>query len=345
MAATKRRRSEMASSTERAQTEVKEAKSCKEQPTDKYAGATKRIGEKYLIEAPPSMFTVWEICTKLNPSDPCGALEDIGLKLVGPFHEIAEKSEAAQAEWRYFYDPPEVVTIMVDTREPGRHWVYYVDSPGDVPVSVLVAARAEDYKFRAASDSLLSLVYDIAREHDEGGRIVEAIESVHTGKGDLVVSTNAWKARTRRTQGTTFSGLGVLVPYDKHTEVGYRELPVSSKALKGILDKIREAPPDKRDTSRLDEIFTWTNIGNDEGDFGMGLELGQDLFCADKPGVPPVFTKPLTTILRNAYNLLGRKEFIPVLEAHMKWRVSQYESLESEFAGLAPGCQSLAEKP
>ncbi|KAF4703741.1 hypothetical protein FOZ63_011472, partial [Perkinsus olseni] len=120
----------------------------------------------------------------------------------------------------------------------------------------------------------------------------------------------------RRTQGTTFNGLGVLVPYDKHTEVGYRELPVSSKALRGILDKIRDAPPAKRDTSKLDEIFTWTNIGNDEGDFGMGLELGQDLFCADKPGVSPVFTKPLTTILRNAYNLLGRKAFVPVLESH-----------------------------
>ncbi|KAF4716917.1 hypothetical protein FOZ63_023490, partial [Perkinsus olseni] len=98
--------------------------------------------------------------------------------------------------------------------------------------------------------------------------------------------------------------------------VGYRELPVSSKALRGILDKIRDAPPAERDTSKLDEIFTWTNIGNDEGDFGMGLELGQDLFCADKPGVTPVFTKPLTTILRNAYNLLGRKALVPVLEEH-----------------------------
>ncbi|KAF4669604.1 kinetochore-associated Ndc80 complex subunit ndc80 [Perkinsus olseni] len=306
-----------------------------------YEEATSRVRDKFLIEAPESFFLLWEACRKLNPSNPCAALEGIGLTLVGPFQDVAEASNLPQSEWRYFYDPPEVVTVVVDLENLGRHWAYYVDKPGDSPISVLVASRADDCKFRAASDSVLSLVYDIAREHEQGDRIASTIESLCHNKAELTVSLSAWKARMRRTQGTTFNGLGVLVPYDKHTEVGYRELPVSSKVLRGILDKIRDAPPAERDTSKLDEIFTWTNIGNDEGDFGMGLELGQDLFCADKPGVTPVFTKPLTTILRNAYNLLGRKAFVPVLEEHTQWRVSQFQELGEKCAGLAPGCLAL----
>ncbi|EEQ98115.1 conserved hypothetical protein [Perkinsus marinus ATCC 50983] len=318
MAATKRHRSEISSAGEEAQGKSNPKAPKKE--GRKYESTISRIRNKFHIEVPDSFFTLWEVCNKLNSSDPCAALESIGLKLVGPFQEVATVTDMSQSAWRYFYDPPEVITIMIDLQDLGHHWAYYIDKPGDSPISVLVASRANDCKFRAASDSVLSLVYDMARDHEKGDGIVAAIESLCHDKAELKVSTTAWKSRMRRAQGTTFNGLGVLVPYDKHTEVGYRELPVSSKALKGILDKIRDAPPGERDTSKLDEIFTWTNIGNDEGDFGMGLELGQDLFCADKPGVGPVFTKPLTIILRNAYKLLGRQAFIPVIEAHTQVR-------------------------
>ncbi|KAF4722634.1 kinetochore-associated Ndc80 complex subunit ndc80, partial [Perkinsus olseni] len=49
--------------------------------------AMSRIRDKFLIEVPGSFFLLWEACRKLNASNPCAALEGIGLKLVGPFQD------------------------------------------------------------------------------------------------------------------------------------------------------------------------------------------------------------------------------------------------------------------
>ena len=39
----------------------------------------------------------------------------------------------------------------------------------------------------------------------------------------------------------TFHGAGLVVPYDRKTQVGYREIPESNASLKKILTKIVDA--------------------------------------------------------------------------------------------------------
>ena len=73
----------------------------------------------------------------------------------------------------------------------------------------------------------------------------------------------------------------MVVPYNKNTEVGYREIPETTTSLKKILGKIVESHKDDADEDAknkafdaLQELVTNVQFANDEGDPGMGLELG-----------------------------------------------------------------------
>lgn len=59
-------------------------------------------------------------------------------------------------------------------------------------------------------------------------------------------------------------------------------------------------------------------FANDEMDFGMGLELGHDLFWSNYE----FFDKMSEKILKMAYNLLKREVFAQILELHMRVRRS-----------------------
>ena len=113
---------------------------------------------------------------------------------------------------------------------------------------------------------------------------------------------------------STFSGLGICVPFDKKTKVGYRPVPISEKELKSLFETMRNTPKEKRDTRRIEEVLNWVNIGNDECDFGQGLEFGLNLFCGDKPGEEQVFGKIASVVLKNAYKLLARGEFTGIVD-------------------------------
>ena len=78
----------------------------------------------------------------------------------------------------------------------------------------------------------------------------------------------------------------MVVPYNKNTEVGYREIPETTTSLKKILGKIVESHKDDADEDvknkafdALQELVTNVQFANDEGDPGMGLELGNLDFC------------------------------------------------------------------
>ena len=74
----------------------------------------------------------------------------------------------------------------------------------------------------------------------------------------------------------------MVVPYNKSTQVGYREIPETNTSLKKILGKIVETHRDDADEhaknkafDALQELVTNVQFANDEGDPGMGLELGK----------------------------------------------------------------------
>ena len=148
----------------------------------------------------------------------------------------------------------------------------------------------------------------------------------------------AWQLRQKSVVARTFSGLGLVVPYDKKTELGYRPLSCTDKELKALLRRIATAKAKHRsssgtggkvaDTSELDEMITWCNIANDECDFGMGLHLGLNLLAFDpadnslQDGGEGAghFGGYIRQLLEMCYMLLGRMAWSDVVRAHMQGR-------------------------
>lgn len=61
------------------------------------------------------------------------------------------------------------------------------------------------------------------------------------------------------------------------------------------------AQGEKADFAQLDELISFANISNDEGDFGQALELGLDLFSHAAE-----FKRDACQLLVPTYKLLGR---------------------------------------
>ena len=75
---------------------------------------------------------------------------------------------------------------------------------------------------------------------------------------------------------------------------------------------------DKQDQAfePLQEVVTFVQFANDECDYGMGLELGVDLFCHGDI----CFHKVLEHLLPIAYELLGRESYSRICRELLKRR-------------------------
>ena len=135
----------------------------------------------------------------------------------------------------------------------------------------------------------------------------------------LDIKTQKMKARDRIKLASTFHGAGMVVPYNKDTEVGYREIPETTASLKKIFKNVNEAKTDEAKNTAMDvlqELITNVQFANDEGDPGMGLELGLDAFCFGGDRLH----SSVGHLLGVAYELLKRDAFAKILKAHLKRR-------------------------
>lgn len=106
-------------------------------------------------------------------------------------------------------------------------------------------------------------------------------------------------------------------------QVGYRELPESPTSLKKILKNILEAETENEQNRAFDvlgEIVTNVQFANDEGDPGMGLELGLDLLCYGGEPNTARLHNTIKHLLGVAYELLNRQEFSTILNCHLERR-------------------------
>ena len=139
------------------------------------------------------------------------------------------------------------------------------------------------------------------------------------------------KARDKNKLSATFHGAGLVVPYNKKTEVGYREIPETTQSLKKIFNDIVETQNSNDDKAKniafdkLQELVTNVQFANDEGDPGMGLELGINafLYCS----------KPLDSTVKHllsvAYELLGRDFYSKIIAAHLHRRKSDTDMFKA----------------
>ncbi|XP_061627307.1 histone PARylation factor 1 isoform X5 [Phyllopteryx taeniolatus] len=222
----------------------------------------------YKLHMPEDLYHFWDFCEEIHPDNPCGALQDtLGLQLVGPFEVLAgahrnckNASPNFHLHWRYFYDPPEFQTILQGSQESQHHMGYY---------SLFLRRKKKEKGRRKTGEE------DLERLET---KLNERAETLNLS---LEQRTKSMKQRDKKVVTKTFHGAGIVVPVDKN-DVGYRELPETDAALKKICKAIAEAQNDDERVKAfrpLQEMITFVQFANDECDYGMGYELGVDLFC------------------------------------------------------------------
>lgn len=292
------------------------------------------IKQKFLVEMPEDFYDFWDFCSSLNKKSPSDALYDLlGLKLVGPFDVLAGKltnksvktSDDFLCHWRYYYDPPEMQTVLSDDDETMYHIGYFRDDPKEMPVFLASNVASKGCKITKVAGNLFALLgneiskalkgTDDARVKSKLRKLNGALVEFAEDKGYQLQEVSKKRPQP---QSATFHGAGMVVPVDKKTEVGYREMPISQSELRKLLDKFSgdEAGTGSH-VDKLLQLTTWIHIANDEGDYGMGLEFVLDLFCAGHASLHPT----IDMMAGIAYELLGRQTFARILSTHLKRRI------------------------
>uniref|UniRef100_A0A0R3S4H6 Uncharacterized protein n=1 Tax=Elaeophora elaphi TaxID=1147741 RepID=A0A0R3S4H6_9BILA len=125
------------------------------------------------------------------------------------------------------------------------------------------------------------------------------------------------KIRKEQSVGLPFHGIGIRVPIVNN--VGYRPLNEKTGKLKELMISAATTSDEamkKRKLEKIMEIINSVQFANDERDFGMGLELGHDMFWSNYG----CFDKVAKRLLVTAYKLLDRNTYAHLIEIHMPYR-------------------------
>merc|ERR1712029_1294014 len=115
---------------------------------------------------------------------------------------------------------------------------------------------------------------------------------------------------------------GMVVPYDKESQVGYREIPETVASLKKILSNVNSAKTTEEKNKAFDvlqELVTNVQFANDEGDPGMGLELGLNLLLFGGNRL----NSTIRHLLSVAYGLLNLDPFAKIANAHLNRKIKR----------------------
>ncbi|KAM3939173.1 histone PARylation factor 1 [Leptodactylus fuscus] len=290
----------------------------------------------YKVTMPEDFYRFWTFCAEINQEDPSDALRSsLGLQLVGPYDILSGKHKAAKKtsdinynlHWRFFYDPPEFQTIIVGDSKTQHHIGYYRDSPEELPVFLGSNDAVKGCLITPTGDNVFSAVkqFAVKKLKETSDRktenvlkdLVEKLTAAVDSLGySLEQKTASMKRRDRKVVTKSFHGAGLVVPVDKKNNVGYRELPHTDGNLKKICKAIVDASDDEKRMKAfapIQEMITFVQFANDECDYGMGYELGIDLFCYGSH----YFHKVAGQLLPLAYKLLKRDLFAEIIESHL----------------------------
>ncbi|KOC64422.1 UPF0609 protein [Habropoda laboriosa] len=316
---------------------LKDAKINVENDETLQINAQKVISHLFLTEMPEDFFQFYEFCKSISDIDSFNALKNVNLQLIGPYDVFREKflsfkvedKEVLLRHWRYYYDPPEFQTIIKDNGKDGLHYGYWRDDASEKPVFVGKNKVNVNYLIEPVAENIFGAIdahigekLKLTSPFDRL-RLAQLHQKLRNfakeRKITLEKKTINMQAREMQVVARTFHKAGIVVPYNKKTQLGYRDLAVSNSELHKILKQIEHPPiPEARKTPmlKLEEVIRLTIIAADECDFGTVLELGHDLFSS---GISYVQTKALN-LLALAYNLLQKPQFLEIAQAHLKDR-------------------------
>uniref|UniRef100_A0A182MD27 Uncharacterized protein n=1 Tax=Anopheles culicifacies TaxID=139723 RepID=A0A182MD27_9DIPT len=292
------------------------------------------IKHKFLVDMAPCFESLWEFCSELGVKaniKPEDVFLPFGLKLVGPYDVLAGMFKDVKVHepgdylrhWRFFFDPPEFQTVMVQ-QGTGVHYGYWRDSPDDV--SGLVAYNDVDKgcAFKIVGENLFDAVIHYLEcvatvTPFTKNKITEMKKRIYDWtqkEGICLKANNKQTARNKLIVCKTFHKVGLVVPYDRKTDVGYRPLLESDAKLRTILSKFdrldRTANANKYQEAmkELQPIITAANLAVDECDFGTILELAMDLFCSGAKCLTEVM-KPL---FFTGYSMAKRPQYMAIVK-------------------------------
>nr|CAG4650397.1 EOG090X0BAY [Sida crystallina] len=299
---------------------------------------SENMKQKYLFEMPEDFYCFWEFCKHLQEANPCEALrETLGLKLVGPYQLLdgSLKTETRKLStylntWRFYYDPPEFQTVLVGDLSVGFHLGYFWDDPKEMPAFIGSNTESQGCTITPIADNIFAAICHLITEKLKKSDPFQK-SKLTAFRSSLIdwatrhqilaqpVQSEKLKKRKKNVVAKSFYGCGLVVPYNKKTQVGYREIPETDGNLKKILKKIvdsENSTEQDKNFDSLQELVTNVQYANDEGDWGMGLELGWDLLAYGGE----VFHATILHLLNVAYELLERPQFATILKAHLNNR-------------------------
>ncbi|XP_028599039.2 histone PARylation factor 1 isoform X2 [Podarcis muralis] len=203
----------------------------------------------------------------------------------------------------YFRDMPDELPVWVGENEAKKGCT--ISQVGDnvfAAVKLLLSKRLKELTDKKKISILKDIDEKLTKTAKELGYSLEQ-------------KTMKMKQRDKKVVTKTFHGAGLVVPIDKN-DVGYRELPETNASLKRICKAVVDAPNDDQRLKAfapIQEMLTFVQFANDECDYGMGYELGIDLFCYGSH----YFHKIVGQLLPLAYNLLKRNLFAEIIEDHL----------------------------
>ncbi|KAJ8675583.1 hypothetical protein QAD02_011369 [Eretmocerus hayati] len=320
-----------------------------------YEEAQKLIVKFFLMPMPKDFFKFYDLCQELKPNDPSTAFSIIDIQLVGPYDVLlglitdeTPETKNFLTHWRYFYDPPEFQTILKGNDREGLHFGYWRDRPSSDPIFVASNSATVSHKIKPAAENIFGAVAGYLEE-----RLKKANPFEKAGFNNLLTKvknfakkcditleaqTPKMKSREKTVVARTIHGAGITCPYNKKTQLGYRELSVTDNQLLKIVKKIEDAPNDDARAaprSELAEVVRLATIAGDECDFGTCLELGHDLLSTGCTHVQNAALAMFTI----AYEQLERRAFLKIAEAHLSKRkkgskLSELSDTSQERIGL-----------
>ncbi|KFB45935.1 hypothetical protein ZHAS_00013900 [Anopheles sinensis] len=295
------------------------------------------IKHKFLVTMPPCFDSLWEFCTEEAGKANCkpeSVFEGLGLRMVGPFDVLAGKFKNVTIHepgdylrhWRFYYDPPEFQTVLVK-KGSGVHYGYWRDEPDNADGLVAFNDVNKGCEFKMIGANVFDAIVHYLEEHisvtpfnkKQIGTMKKSLEEWTTAKGIPLKASEKIKSRSKLIVCKTFHKAGLVVPYDRKQDLGYRPLLESDANLRKMLSKFNNIDfyKDKskfQDAMRdLQAVITAANLAVDECDFGTILELALDLFCYGEKNLHEVM-KPL---FFTGYSMLKRPQYIAIIKSHL----------------------------
>lgn len=110
-------------------------------------------------------------------------------------------------------------------RSTQEHWCYFRDSPSEVPIMVVHNKPLDHGKYRNAGDTVFAMLLaecDHCEDRRAGKALKAQLKSLAEQKGIDLSLNKSKRKRDLEINGSTFSNLGIRVPYDEASKVGYR---------------------------------------------------------------------------------------------------------------------------